>query len=203
MRQILVDIRRDDLRASEVIRHMRTLLRKRELTLQPLDINRTINDVVRLLLENARRHGIDLSTELEIALPMVAADRVHIEQVLLNLLLNAMDAMARKPAGERHLHVRSRLVDNQVEVAVADSGTGITPQLRTHLFDSFYSTKEDGLGLGLSIARSIIMAHEGRIWAENNLQGGATFRFALPVTQMVEVALSEARPALSGVRAAI
>jgi signal transduction histidine kinase len=203
VRQILVDIRRDDLRASEVIRHMRALLRKRELELQPMDINRTINDVARLLLENARRRGIDLSTELEIALPMVAADRVHIEQVLLNLLLNAMDAMAAKPAGERRLLVTSRLVDKQVQVAVADSGTGIGPQQRTHLFDSFYSTKEDGLGLGLSIARSIITAHEGRIWAENNLQGGATFRFALPVAQMAEVVLSEARPQISSVRAAI
>jgi signal transduction histidine kinase len=125
------------------------------------------------------------------------------EQVLLNLLLNAMDAMAGKPAGERHLHVRSRLVDHHVEVAVADSGTGITPQLRTHLFDSFYSTKEDGLGLGLSIARSIITAHEGRIWAENNLQGGATFRFALPVTEMVEVIVPDARPQVSSVRVAV
>ena len=203
VRQILIDIRRDDLRASEVIRHMRTLLRKRELELQPLDLNRTINDVVRLLLENARRRDIDLSTELEIALPTVAADRVHMEQVLLNLLLNAMDAMAGKPAGERHLHVRSRLVDRHVEVAIADSGTGITPQLRTHLFDSFYSTKEDGLGLGLSIARSIITAHEGRIWAENNLQGGATFRFALPVTEMVEVIVPAARPQVSSVRVAV
>ncbi len=203
VRQILVDIRRDDLRASEVISHMRTLLRKRERELQPLDLNRTINDVVRLLLENARRRDIDLSTELEIALPLVAADRVHIEQVLLNLLLNAMDAMAAKPAGERRVHVRSRLVNNQVEVAVADSGTGIAPQLRTHLFDSFYSTKEDGLGLGLSIARSIITAHEGRIWAENNLQGGATFRFALPVTHMAEVVVSEAQPQVANVRAAV
>ena len=203
VRQILADIRRDDLRASEVIRHLRALLRKRELQLQPLDINRTINDVARLLLENARRRGIDLITELEIALPMVAADRVHLEQVLLNLLLNAMDAMAGKVAGERRLQVTSRLVDNKVEVAIADSGTGIGPQLRTHLFDSFYSTKEDGLGLGLSIARSIITAHEGRIWAENNLQGGATFRFALPVTQMAEVVLSEVRPQVSSVRAAI
>ncbi len=203
VRQILADIRRDDLRASEVIRHLRALLRKRELQLQPLDINRTINDVARLLLENARRRGIDLSTELEIALPMVAADRVHLEQVLLNLLLNAMDAMAGKVAGERRLQVTSRLVDNKVEVAIADSGTGIGPQLRTHLFDSFYSTKEDGLGLGLSIARSIITAHEGRIWAENNLQGGATFRFALPVTQLAEVVVSEVQPPVSSARAAI
>jgi signal transduction histidine kinase/ABC-type uncharacterized transport system substrate-binding protein len=204
VRQILADIRRDDLRASEVIRHMRALLRKREMEMQPLDLNRTITDVSRLLLENARRRDIDLSTELEIGLPLVAADRVHIEQVLFNLLLNAMDAMSAKPAGERHLHVVTRLAtDQQVEVAVADTGTGITPQLRAHLFDSFYSTKDNGLGLGLSIARSIITAHEGRIWAENNLQGGATFRFAIPVSRSVEATLPEPRPQATSVRAAI
>jgi signal transduction histidine kinase len=204
VRQILADIRRDDLRASEVIRHLRALLRKRELELQPLDINRTISDVARLLSENARRRDIDFTTELEMSLPLVAADRVHMEQVLLNLLLNAMDAMAGKPAGERRLQVTTRMTnDRHVEVAIADSGVGITPQLRTHLFDSFYSTKEDGLGLGLSIARSIITAHEGRIWAENNLHGGATFRFALPVTGTVELVLPERLPQASSVRAAI
>jgi two-component system sensor kinase FixL len=93
--------------------------------------------------------------------------------------------------------------DRHVEVAIADSGVGITPQLRTHLFDSFYSTKEDGLGLGLSIARSIITAHEGRIWAENNLHGGATFRFSLPVTGTVEFVMPERVPQASSVRAAI
>ena len=204
VRQILADIRRDDLRASEVIRHLRALLRKRELELQPLDINRTISDVARLLSENARRRDIDFTTELEMSLPLVAADRVHMEQVLLNLLLNAMDAMAGKPAGERRLQVTTRMTkDRHVEVAIADSGVGITPQLRTHLFDSFYSTKEDGLGLGLSIARSIITAHEGRIWAENNLHGGATFRFSLPVTGTVEFVMPERVPQASSVRAAI
>ena len=205
VRQILADIRRDDLRASEVIRHMRTLLRKRELEIQPLDLNRTISDVVRLLLENARRRGISLGTDLEEGLPVVAADRVHIEQVLLNLLLNGMDAMAEMPEGTRTIKVKSRRREGGVEVAVVDSGTGISPQLHAHLFDSFYSTKESGLGLGLSIARSIIMAHEGRIWGENNLQGGATFYFTLPAAPVEERrrVASAAPRIVTGVRAAV
>ena len=185
VRQILADIRRDDLRASEVIRHMRSLLRKRELELMPLDLNRTIADVVRLLEENARRRGILLGAELDESLPLVSADRVHIEQVLFNLLLNGMDAIGENGALGGDLKVRSRRSEGSVEVSVIDSGTGISPELQAHLFDSFYSTKENGLGLGLSIARSIIAAHEGRIWSENNEQGGATFFFTLPteVTQ--------------------
>jgi len=204
VRQILADIRRDDLRASEVIRHLRSLLRKRELELKPLDINRTVTDVVRLLLENARRRGIGLSSDLEAGLPLVAADRVHMEQVLLNLLLNAMDAMGEMPEGARELKVKSVATDGGVQVAVIDSGTGISPQLQAHLFDSFYSTKESGLGLGLSIARSIITAHEGRIWAESNPQGGATFVFTLPAAP-TEAARSLTQPprVISGARAAI
>jgi signal transduction histidine kinase len=204
VRQILADIRRDDLRASEVIRHMRSLLRKRELELTPLDINRTIADVVRLLEENARRRGIALSAELDEGLPLVSADRVHIEQVLLNLLLNGMDAIGESTMLGGDLKVRSRRLDGAIEVSVIDSGTGLSPELQTHLFDSFYSTKENGLGLGLSIARSIITAHEGRIWSQNNEQGGATFLFTLPTDEAQAPSSAQVRaPRAVSARAAV
>jgi len=125
--------------------------------------------------------------------------------VLLNLLLNALDAMGEMPEGARELKVKSATREDAVEIAVIDTGTGISPQLHAHLFDSFYSTKESGLGLGLSIARSIISAHDGHIWAENNVHGGATFFFTLPHAHPDDRVRAPARPprVISGARAAI
>ena len=171
VRQILADIRRDDLRASEVIRHMRALLRKRELTLAPIDVHDSVRAVAKLLQDETQRREVQIDHHFAADLPLVAADRVHVEQVLLNLLLNAMDAMETTPPGRRRVEVRTHAVrGGWVEVAISDSGIGLAPRARTQLFDSFYSTKKNGLGLGLSIARSIIEAHGGRIWAENNRQ---------------------------------
>lgn len=181
LRAILADIRTDDERAGEVIRRMRALLRKRELEQQPLEINFLVQDVLQLVSGDAALRGVSLSADLVPILPKIAGDRVHLQQVLLNLILNGMDAMANLPRERRRISVRTRLgADDRVELAVVDSGPGIEPDKVTHLFEPFYTTKPNGMGMGLSIARTIIDAHHGHIWAENNPSGGAVFRIALP-----------------------
>jgi PAS domain S-box-containing protein len=179
VRQILDDIRKDDLRASEVIRRLRTLLRKREMEVQPVDLNDMILEVLRLVRAEAGRRVVAVETSLAVDLPLVRGDKIHLQQVLLNLLLNGMEAMADAPGGRR-ITVRSSVDGNGlVEIAVSDTGSGIAPDRLPRLFDPFFSTKKEGMGLGLSIARSLVEAHGGRIWAENNPEG-ATFRFTLP-----------------------
>jgi PAS domain S-box-containing protein len=180
VREILGDIRKDDLRASEVIRRLRALLRKRELEIQPVDLNEVTAEVVLLVRAESRRRGVTVASEPAADLPLVRGDRVHLQQVLLNLVLNGMEAMAGTP-GKRRLAVRTGVNENgSAEVAVRDAGPGIPPDRLPRLFDPFFSTKKEGMGLGLSIARSLVQAHGGRLWAENNPAGGATFRFTLP-----------------------
>lgn len=181
VRQILADVRRDDLRASDVIRRLRALLAKHEMAQAPLDLGEAIEEVLRLLGAEARRRQVTFVTELDSARPEVLGDRVHLQQVLLNLVINAMDAMADTPVPLRRVVVRTLAQpDGSVEVAVIDRGHGIPPERLPRLFDSFYTTKERGMGLGLSISKSIVEAHGGRIRAEGNAGGGATFRFTLP-----------------------
>jgi PAS domain S-box-containing protein len=180
VRQILADIRRDDLWASEVIRRVRDLLHQRPLERQPLVLNEVVSDVLRRLDADLTRRSVAVETELAPSLPAVHGDRVHLQQVLLNLLLNGMDAMADVPPFRRRLAVRSGRHGGGVEVTVADSGQGFDPGQLSRLFESFFTTKKDGLGMGLSIARSIVEAHGGRIWAENRPEGGAIFRFTVP-----------------------
>jgi PAS domain S-box-containing protein len=184
LRAILADIRKDDERAGEVIRRMRGLLRKRELERQPLEINSLVEDVLQLVSGDAALRGVSLTADLGPILPKVGGDRVHLQQVLLNLILNGMDAMAGEPRDRRRLLVRTRSgADGQVELAVIDSGPGIAPDKLPRVFEPFYTTKPNGMGMGLSIARTIIDAHHGRIWAENNASGGAVFRMALPAAK--------------------
>ncbi|HEV3085017.1 MAG TPA: PAS domain S-box protein [Gemmataceae bacterium] len=179
VRQILHDIRKDDLRASEVILHLRALLRKRELEMQPLDLNVVTSEVLTLVHAESLRRGIVMETDLAVNLPAVRGDKVHLQQVLLNLVLNGMEAMADIPEAKR-LAVRTLVNENGcVEIAVTDAGSGIPPDRLRSLFDPFFSTKKEGMGLGLSIARSLVEAHGGRIWAENNVGVGATFRFTV------------------------
>jgi signal transduction histidine kinase len=181
VRHILADVRKDDLRASEVIRRLRALLAKHEMARERLDLNEAIAEVVGLLEAEGRRRQVALATELDPELPRVLGDRVHLQQVLLNLIVNAMDAMADTHVSLRRVVVRTeRRQDGSVEVAVTDRGHGIAPESLAKLFESFFTTKQRGMGLGLSIARSIVQAHGGRIWVEGVPQGGATFRFTLP-----------------------
>jgi PAS domain S-box-containing protein len=180
VREILGDIRRDDLRASEVIGRLRALLRKRAMEVQPVSLNEVVSDVVALVRAESRRRGVVVAVQPAGDLPPVRGDRVHLQQVLMNLVLNGMDALADVPR-EKRLTVRTGVKENgSVEIAVSDTGPGILPDRLPRLFDPFFSTKKDGMGLGLSIARSLVETHGGQIWAENNHDGGATFRFSLP-----------------------
>jgi len=180
IREIIKDIRDDNLRADEVIRGIRSLVGRREIQIQPVDLNRMITHVLRLVSGDALFRRVRILRTLDESLPLVAADQPQIEQVLLNLIVNGMDAMQTTPEAQRELTVQTRLRDaDLVEVVVSDHGCGIPPEKLPELFDSFFTTKPEGMGVGLSIARWIVLAHGGRIWAANGAQGGAEFRFTL------------------------
>ena len=186
LRKILADIRNDDVRAGEIIHHIRLLMRKRAMKRGSLDVNELSAEVVRLMETEVQRRNVSLNTEFTAAPATIVGDRVHLQQVLMNLILNGMEAMADMPAAERRLYVRTASNgQRRVEISVTDSGRGIPPEKLPRLFDSFFTTKENGMGLGLAIARSIIDAHQGRIFAENNSDRGATFRFDFPVSDDV------------------
>jgi signal transduction histidine kinase len=182
VRGILADIRKDDLRASEVIERLRSLLAKHPMSFDRIDLNEVIAQAMRLLEAEANRREIEFETRFESGLPMVLADRVHIQQVVLNLVINAMDAMAGIDAGRRRVVVQtSARRGGEVEVAVMDCGRGLAPTDRDRLFEAYFTTKDHGMGLGLSIARTIVEAHGGRIWADAaEHRSGAVFRFTLP-----------------------
>jgi len=181
IRNILADIRKSDLRAEAAIRRIRGLLSKREINLLPLDLNDIVAEVLRLVVGDATRRRVRVRQDLAQELPLVLGDRVYLQQVLLNLLVNAMDAMRDTEPASRELTLSTRADDWSVEVAVADHGHGIPEGRLRSIFESFYTTKKDGMGLGLSIARSIVETHRGKIAAWNNPNGGATFSFRVPV----------------------
>jgi signal transduction histidine kinase len=183
MAEILGDIRNDDIRASETIRRMRQLLQKRELEAQPVDLNDVAQETVAIVRPDARSREIELHLDLGTALPPVAGDRVHLQQVVLNLLMNALDAVSAMPADRRRVQVVTSDEGGEVRLAVLDAGTGIAPDGLSKIFEPFFTTKRSGagMGMGLAIARSIVEAHAGRMGAENNTGGGATVWFRLPV----------------------
>jgi PAS domain S-box-containing protein len=182
LREMMSDIANDDRHASEVISRIRDFTRKREPSMQALDVNSVVADTLHLIAGEAKRRAVEIRTELTQGLPLAFGDRTQLQQVLINLTINGMEAMtkATRPAG--YLTVRTRPGRDQVEVAVMDSGEGIAPDQLPRLFETFFTTKEEGMGLGLSLAQSIIQLHRGRIWAENNSARGATFHFTLPVS---------------------
>lgn len=179
LRLIVEDLRRDALRAGEVIRAMRSMLRKRQLVFTPFELNRAIADVIELVGADLAKRRTKVTTSFS-PLPAVRGDRVHVQQVVLNLVLNAVEAMADANASDRRIELATRRgADGEVEVIVSDSGPGIRPEHLPQLFEAFFTTRKNGMGLGLSIARSIVEAHGGRIQAGNRPEGGATIRFTL------------------------
>ena len=178
--EILEDIVMDNNRAGEVIRRMRALVKKEELDFAPINIVSVINDVVQLVHSDGILRNIRVQIECQDGLPRVRGDRVQLQQVVLNLLINAFDAMKEAIATERNVKVQAKTNGaDTVEVSVRDHGTGLTSDELARIFQPFYTTKREGLGMGLPISRSIIEAHGGRLWAENNADRGATFHFTV------------------------
>jgi PAS domain S-box-containing protein len=180
VRNILTDIAEDDKRASEVIRGLRALLRKGEVQYLPLDLNEVALTVLRLIRSDLSSRGVAVTTDLAAGLPLVEGDRVQLQQVLLNLVMNGCEAMDGIPT-DRRLTVQTReALEDGVEVSVVDCGSGIPQENLEGIFEPFVSTKAEGMGLGLAVCRTIVAAHNGRLWAINNAHRGATVRFTLP-----------------------
>ena len=173
---------RDGNRASDVITRLRTLYSKKEPSLESMDVNEATREVTALSLSELQSSGAILRYELAEDLPPVLGDRIQLQQVILNLLRNAADAMSTINDRPTELLIRTEREGNQVRLSVKDSGVGLTPQAADKIFDAFYTTKADGMGIGLSISRSIIEAHQGRLWATPNDGPGTTFSFAIPCT---------------------
>lgn len=183
IREILGDIVEDDKRAGEVIHRLRGFLKKSNVELAALDIGELVGQVARLVTSDAIIRNVAIRLDLAPGLPPVCGDRVQLQQVILNLLMNGLDAMREPGESERTLVLRTFSEGPaSVVVAVEDSGVGIDEADLEHVFHAFYTTKADGLGMGLAIARSIVEAHGGRLSARNNPGGGATFSFTLPTT---------------------
>ncbi len=184
VRAALDDIVKDDRRAGEVIRHLRALLKKGELERTPLDINEVVEEIVSLLYSEAVVKGVIMRMELERDLPRASGDRIQLQQVIMNLMMNGMEAMGEVEADSRELVVKTFRHDPEtVRVSVQDAGIGLDDGKMEKLFTPFFTTKTEGMGMGLAISRSIIEAHGGKLWATNNPDHGATFHFTLPANQ--------------------
>jgi PAS domain S-box-containing protein len=172
---------RDGNRASEVITRLRSLYGKKEPAIESVDLNDAIREVLALSLSELQRNRVIVQQELADGLPLIAGDRVQLQQVILNLLRNASDAMSAVDDHSRQLLVRTEEdEDGHVRLTVKDAGVGFAPQAADRLFESFYTTKNNGMGIGLSVSRSIIESHHGRLWATLNHGPGATFAFSIP-----------------------
>jgi PAS domain S-box-containing protein len=182
LREILGDIAHDDNRAGEVIRRLRELFRRGEAELLPVDINEVVEETLGLAHSEIIAHHVTVATAMAPGLPRVNGDRIQLQQVMLNLILNACEAMDGTNPSERSLRLSTEPHDSDgaVTIAVSDRGRGLPPDVAPRVFEPFYTTKEQGLGLGLSISRSIVTAHGGRLWAANNVDGGTTFFAVLP-----------------------
>ena len=180
-RQAVARIVNDGIRAGDVVGRIRALIKKVPARSDRFDINDAIGDVIALIRSELSSNGVSVQTQLAQGLPPIQGDRVQLQQVMLNLIVNAIEAMSGVSEGARELWIRTETnASGGTLVAVHDSGPGLDPRSFEHLFDAFYTTKSSGMGMGLSICRSIIEAHEGRIWAEKNVPQGATFQFTLP-----------------------
>jgi len=180
--EILADIAAQADRAGEIIRRLRNLVKKSEPRQSSVNVNEIVKEVVKLNQAEALEQGIEVLTELAEDIQSVMADNIQVQQVVLNLVRNGFQAMTQTPREKRRLTIRTTAGDSGwIEVAVCDSGKGLSQKTAERMFDSFFSTRDDGLGVGLSLCRSIIEVHGGKIWAEPNADCGATVRFTLPV----------------------
>jgi C4-dicarboxylate-specific signal transduction histidine kinase len=186
VRQSLSRIVNDGNRAAEVIDRIRELVKKAPPVKEPLDINKAVREVIELTRSETGKQGVSVQVHLADRLPLIQGDRVQLLQVLLNLLINATEAMGGVGDGVRELLISTGNADaGCVLVAVSDSGPGFAPHNAEHIFGPFYTTKSTGLGMGLSICRSIIEAHGGRLWASENVPRGAIFQFTVPANLAV------------------
>jgi PAS domain S-box-containing protein len=184
VRECLSDIVADDKRAGEIIRQLRALLRKGESQVSVVDLNEVVSDAIRLVRNDALLRDTSIRFEPFPGLACVRGDRIQLYQVALNLIMNSLDATGERPYGERWVSVRTAESEGQgVQLTVEDSGKGVVGSDLARVFEPFFSTKREGLGMGLSISRSIVQAHGGRIWAENSDGRGAIFHCVLPVAQ--------------------
>jgi C4-dicarboxylate-specific signal transduction histidine kinase len=182
VRAILADIVRADRRAGEIIWRLRAMLRRGEVVLQPVSVNDSLEELLRLIGSDLIARGVSVSNLAAGDLPRAIADRVQLQQVFLNLIVNACDAMASNPAENRRLTLTTSVAENEIHIGVLDCGVGLPDDLET-LFQPFHSTKVGGLGMGLSICRTLVTSHGGRLWAERRAERGAAFYVALPVAK--------------------
>ena len=180
VKSILSDIVAADRRAGKIIERLRAMLKRGQVPLQPLQLNQVIEEVLGLTRSDLLGRGVTVVRELDPGLPLIAGDRVQLQQLILNLILNGADAMAANAPGSRWLHLRTTLLEGRVLASVRDEGCGLPADAELP-FQPFYTTKAQGLGLGLSICRSIANAHSGKLWAAPHAERGAVFLFELPV----------------------
>jgi two-component system sensor kinase FixL len=181
IKNILRDIVTSEKDANKFIDRLSTILKAVKYNPQPLDANELIHDVVRMMKHDLKAREVAIVTELTADLPSILGDRLHLEQVLVNLILNASDAMAQPTENPRTLTLRSnRAEGNLIQISVTDTGSGIRSGEEEKIFEPCHTTKPQGVGLGLSLSRSIASNHGGRLWAESHTWNGATFHFTLP-----------------------
>jgi C4-dicarboxylate-specific signal transduction histidine kinase len=181
-RQALGYIVKDGNRAGDVIGRIRALIKKSPPQKDGLEIHEAILEVIALTRGELEKNGVSLHTHLAEGLPLIQGDRIQLQQVILNLIINAVEAMSGGRERSRELLISTgNDASNGVRVTVQDSGPGLRPESFDRLFDAFYTTKPGGMGMGLSICRSIVEAHGGRVWASHNVGPGATIQFTLPV----------------------